>query len=245
MQNSDSTAYKFGDSELAGDRLRLLAAAFEPSSRKFLESLRHRNPSTIADLGCGPGYTTRLLAEVFPSAKVFGFDNSPNFISQARTTGDGRIEFQLADVTRRFSDERFNLIYARYLLTHVSQFLETVQLWGECLTPAGLIAIEENEWIKTEQAEFQQYLSIVNSMLAAGGQQLYVGVQLDAVSHWRPLARVSSELVPIHLDAKSAARLFLPNLLNWRHQVFIRQNYSETTLDQLERNLRDIAEGKK
>ena len=41
-------------------------------------------PSSIVDLGCGPGNSTQLLCARWPSASVIGVDNSPEMIAAAR-----------------------------------------------------------------------------------------------------------------------------------------------------------------
>ena len=41
-------------------------------------------PSTVVDLGCGPGNMTRLLADRWPGATVTGVDNSASMIARAR-----------------------------------------------------------------------------------------------------------------------------------------------------------------
>lgn len=37
----------------------------------------------IADLGCGPGNVTLLLADRWPAARITGFDNSPQMLAAA------------------------------------------------------------------------------------------------------------------------------------------------------------------
>ena len=41
-------------------------------------------PSTILDLGCGPGTVTSLLAERWPDAAITGVDSSPEMLADAR-----------------------------------------------------------------------------------------------------------------------------------------------------------------
>ncbi len=246
MSNQEASAYKFGDGELAAARLKRLAAVFEPTTREFLETLRSRCPRYVADLGCGPGYTSRLLADVFPHAKVCGIDSSANFISLACRATNDRFTFQFGDVTRKLPTGPFDLIYARYLLAHIAAFQATVELWGAYLSPDGAVALEENEWIETTQPTFRQYLAIVAAMLAEGGQMLHVGAELDAVPNWGSLVKASSELVPIAVGEGTSAELFVPNLRSWRQRPFIQRNYAASTIDRLERELVELAhDGKK
>lgn len=60
------------------------------------------DPPRIADLGCGPGNMTRLLADRWPTAHITGFDNSPQMLARAEplagpTPGGGHLDFAAGD----------------------------------------------------------------------------------------------------------------------------------------------------
>ena len=244
MSATDSSrrdAYQFGDSDLAAERLRILAQVFEPSTREFLARLTALAPRDVLDLGCGPGDTTRLLAEIFPTARVLGIDNSANFISLARLTPSPRLAFEVADVTQTVPGGPYDIIYCRYLLTHLSRAQAAVELWGRHLRPGGIVAIEENDWIHTEQPAFAKYLAIVEATLAFQGQKLYIGAELDRMDFGHTLLKQSSEVVPIVVDDRAAANMFLPNLATWRGRPFVSENYSPDELDALRRDLERLA----
>ncbi|KAG7286249.1 hypothetical protein NEMBOFW57_008556 [Staphylotrichum longicolle] len=42
-------------------------------------------PTSIVDLGCGPGTSTEILASRFPTATLVGVDSSPSMLAKART----------------------------------------------------------------------------------------------------------------------------------------------------------------
>jgi len=42
----------------------------------------------VADVGCGHGVSTRLMAEAFPNSRFFGFDYHPGSIETARQTAE-------------------------------------------------------------------------------------------------------------------------------------------------------------
>ena len=242
------TTYLFGDSDLAADRLRLLAEVFAASTRAFLEPFAAQDPRQILDLGCGPGYTTRLLAEVFPRADVQGLDSSEHFIGIARRMIHQRVSFAVADVTDPLPGGPYDLIYCRYLLTHLMQAESVIAGWAVHLQPAALLAIEENDWIHTEEPEFTEYLGIAEALLAAAGNKLYIGAELDQSTLGQPVVKKSSELVPIAVSNRDAARMFLMNLHGWRNQPpasparrFVEQNYRASELDQLRRDLESLS----
>src|SRR5579875_2115802 len=56
--------YAFGDSDAAAERLGMLAELFDAPSRSLLRSLGGARIGLAIDLGCGPGHTTRLLADL-------------------------------------------------------------------------------------------------------------------------------------------------------------------------------------
>jgi SAM-dependent methyltransferase len=237
MSKDQESTYRFGDSAIAAERLRLLADAFEPSSRAFLERLQTRQPKSIADLGCGPGHTTYMLARQFPSACILGVDSSKSFLSLAEREARTNVSFQLADVTQRLPGGSFDLIYTRYLLTHIANWKDTIAGWTTQLSQNGSIAIEENHWIKTECPAFREYLEIVEAMLRADGKELFLGAVLEGVESWPRLKKAASDLASVAFTAGVAASLFLPNLRSWRSQPFILQNFNSDSIDRLESDL--------
>ena len=116
-------SYAFGDTEPAERRLALLAEIFEPSSRAFLAT--HVAGAQLAvDLGCGPGHTTRLLAEVTGAGRTVGLDWSPSFLAAAGRDHLAGIEFVGHDLTRLpfpVAGQGADVGYARYLLAHLPQ----------------------------------------------------------------------------------------------------------------------------
>jgi trans-aconitate 2-methyltransferase len=241
--SSDSrAAYQFGDTDLAAERLRRLALVFNPSSREFLAALADRAPRDILDLGCGPGHTTRMLADVFPQANMVGLDSSSHFVELARRTSVPRVTFALADATQPLPGGPYDLVYCRYLLTHLPKAEDVVNFWIGHLRGGGLLVVEENEWIRTGQPAFARYLEIVTAMLAAERQILYIGAQLARVERWEQADVQSSVVVPVMASAPAAAAMFLPNLATWRDRPFIQQHHSSGELDRLQHDLQQLAD---
>jgi len=242
MPEKSVSSYTFGDSTIAAERLRILADIFEPSTREFLESLADRKPTRIADLGCGPGYTTRLLSQVFPQSQIVGIDSSQGFIELAEKTAPPHVRFVEGDVASPLSSGPYDLIYVRYLLPHLSDYHSAVLQWGNCLSVGGAIASEENDWIETSQPAFRAYFDMVAAMLADRGQRLDIGTELETIKDWLPLVKLSSELVPIRVPEPIAARMFVPNLEVFRQQPYIQRNHSEAEIQRLKADILAIVE---
>src|SRR6187200_411500 len=70
-------------------------------SRPFVDLLSRvhaTSPTSVVDLGCGPGQLTASLADRWPDAQILGLDSSPEMIMQAEEFAGPRVSFQLQDI---------------------------------------------------------------------------------------------------------------------------------------------------
>jgi trans-aconitate 2-methyltransferase len=77
----------------------------------LLARVRVDDPKTVADLGCGPGNSTALLAARWQNAKVQGVDSSPQMIEAAKTSGI-KADFVVGDVTTWAPDAPIDAIFS-------------------------------------------------------------------------------------------------------------------------------------
>jgi trans-aconitate 2-methyltransferase len=63
--------------------------------RDLLGAVTYRHVRIAADLGCGPGNSTEVLAARFPEAEIIGLDSSPGMIAAARKRLP-RLRFEIA-----------------------------------------------------------------------------------------------------------------------------------------------------
>ena len=238
-----ASRYAFGDTNLAASRLATVAEVFAPTSRSFLSDFAQGPFDLALDLGCGPGHTTRLVAEVLRPRRVVGMDRSEYFVSLARSTATTGISFVEHDVTvAPFPTGAADLIYCRFLLTHLAHPQSQVEEWSTQLRPGGILLLDEVEWIRTTDPVFGAYLEIVAAMLDSQGNKLYVGPLLETMPDPVGLLRRSSRLVSLVPASHQAAEMFLMNLRVWRDEPFVRETYGEETLSNLASNLATLAE---
>lgn len=106
------------------------------------------DPPRIADLGCGPGNVTALLAGRWPTARVTGYDNSPEMLDRARadhegpTAGGGRLDFAHADVRTWTPGEPHDLIVSNATLQWVPGHADRFADWVAALEPGGALAFQ-------------------------------------------------------------------------------------------------------
>ena len=232
--------YTFGDTDLAAHRLKVLSEVFDDLTRPFiLESIKGRPPLAV-DLGCGPGYSTRLLSK--QCERVVGLDDSEHFLSLARRTASDRESFFLHDVTTvPFPAEACDLLFCRLLLTHLVEPQSIVSRWASQIRPNGLLLMEEVEWIRTGHGVFSTYLDIIVTMLNSQSHLLYVGPVLDSLEDTEGLKRQSSRVRHLSVPNYRAATMFHLNIQTWKNQPFVKENYSATEIDRLQERLRQLA----
>ena len=237
--------YAFGDTDLAARRLASLAETFAPSSRAFMGEAAHRELRLAADLGCGPGHSTHLLAGALEPVHTIGLDNSESFLDLARPTASEAVSFRLHDITTDpFPSGPYDLLFSRFELTHLQRPEAVIELWGRQLAVGGCLLIEEVEYIETTHPVFNSYMDINQAMLTEQGNSLYIGPVLDAIPDPPSLKRRSSKVQAVPIPADRAAAMFHMNLGVWRHNDFVRRTVDPSDLDDLDSSLAAIASGR-
>jgi trans-aconitate 2-methyltransferase len=227
--------YAFGDTDIAARRLELLAHVFENSTRAFLREGSATRPGLALDLGCGPGFTTHLIAETLGFSRVVGLETSQRFIELARPTASARISFELHDVCSvPFPTGPADMIFCRFLVTHLADPANARAKWAAQLNPGGLLMMEEVERINTGHPVLRTYVGIVEAMLQSQSNTLYAGPLIAALDTPQGLQHVASEVRRVAVINSDAANLFRFNLQVWKDHNFIRENYTGKTIRDLD-----------
>ena len=108
---------------------------------ELLARIALNDVSSIVDLGCGPGNSTALLHQRWPSARIVGVDNSPAMLEQARVAVP-ECRFIEADIQRFRPEHALNLIYANASLQWVPDHYELLPHLVSLLALNGVLAIQ-------------------------------------------------------------------------------------------------------
>lgn len=127
-----------------------------------------------------------------------------------------------------------DLVFCRYLLTHLPDPAAVMGAWAAELAPGGRLLVEEVEEIRTDVEPFRRYLDHVADLLRANGQRLDIGPSLHGlappVSRWGAFSKVAT-LQPIGADVVA---MFRPNLATWRDDPAVVARVEPTDLDDLD-----------
>ncbi|MDM0114351.1 trans-aconitate 2-methyltransferase [Variovorax sp. J22R133] len=115
-------------------------------ARDLLARVALQSAALAVDLGCGPGNSTELLVERFPSAAVIGTDNSPSMLASARErlpeAKFPKVQFVLSDIGSGQPDTPPDLIYANAALQWVPDHRTLLPRLLNALAPGGVLAIQ-------------------------------------------------------------------------------------------------------
>ncbi len=98
-------------------------------------------PRRIADLGCGPGNATGLLAGRWPGAALLGVDSSPEMLARAQQSGV-TADWQQADVTQWAPEKSFDLLFANAVFQWLDRHEALFPRLMGFLRPGGALAVQ-------------------------------------------------------------------------------------------------------
>ncbi|EAQ83723.1 hypothetical protein CHGG_10127 [Chaetomium globosum CBS 148.51] len=146
FQSAMTTApTKTSDSDWSPDQYLL----FRDARNRPIHDLLHflgpdYSPSSIIDLGCGPGNSTEILTTRFPTATITGVDSSPAMLTQARHTLP-TTPFTLADLHTYTPPPHTDLLFSNavfHWLRHADRIPTLARLLRTQRPGTGVLAFQ-------------------------------------------------------------------------------------------------------
>lgn len=96
----------------------------------------------ILDIGCGPGNSTAVLADIFPNAHILGVDSSDHMIKKAAITYPD-ILFRLCDVTSKLDKlDSYDIIFSMPVCNGHQIMKNLIPELTNKLNPGGVLAVQ-------------------------------------------------------------------------------------------------------
>jgi trans-aconitate 2-methyltransferase len=99
------------------------------------------SPNQIVDLGCGPGNSTVVLVNRWPSASILGVDNSPEMLRSAKESGI-IAKWELADIRKWEPAQKFDLVFSNAALQWVPDHAWEIPRIFNLVASGGALAFQ-------------------------------------------------------------------------------------------------------
>jgi SAM-dependent methyltransferase len=166
-------------------RLRVLTAAMGPYTNPFLDSAEIPAGAGVLDIGCGGGDVTRELARrVGPRGQALGADIDAVKIALAREEPGDNVQFEVADVLTGALAGPFDVVYARFLLSHLTDPAAALRRMLALLKPGGMLLVEDvdfaGHFCHPPRASFDNYVRWYREAAQRRGADACLGAKLPA-----------------------------------------------------------------
>jgi ubiquinone/menaquinone biosynthesis C-methylase UbiE len=203
MGQDGSEGYVLRGGEKGAERLRLLARVKWPTSKTLLRQVGLRPGMRCLDVGCGIGAVTLKLARwVGPTGQGVGIDTDEPCLELARqqATGHGLPAiFRREGVHDLREEAAYDLVFSRFLLTHLPQPRRAVERLVRAARPGGLVVGEDIEFAAhfcyPTCPAFDRYVSLYQQAVQRKGGDPNIGPRLVSLFMDAGLRRVGVEVV--------------------------------------------------
>jgi SAM-dependent methyltransferase len=186
------------------ERLRVLGRVMRPTTLPLLERAGVVAGGHCLDVGCGGGDVTFDLASLVGlTGHAVGVDIDATKIELARADAEQvavtNVEFRVADVTSGLGDEGYDVVYARFVLTHLRDPASAVAEMMRVLRPGGRLVVEDIDYrgsfCEPPSPEFERYQEIYEESARRNGGDPWIALRLPAMLVAAGLARVQPYVV--------------------------------------------------
>ncbi len=148
---TDNGHYAIRGGVAGRQRLKVLSRVLHPSTSALFDRLGIREGMTCLDVGCGSGDVTLDLAmRVGPRGRAVGFDIDETKLDLARQESEERgirnVEFRTLDIRTQDAGPGFDVVYSRFLLTHLDDPAGVVASFHRHVCPGGLLIVEDTDF---------------------------------------------------------------------------------------------------
>ena len=205
------------------DRARLISLQqfLRPTTLSLFDRVGVRPGMACLDLGCGIGEVVFDLAQlVGPEGRAVGIDIDDARIEMARedaaANGLSNVEFLVGDVRPFDVTEKFDLVYARILLSHLKDPASLLAKMRQMLNPGGFVIIEDIDYsgyyCYPDLPSFRRSIELLYEMKRVMGGSAEFGKELPMMLVDAGLSRVEAFSFQ-HVELSGDIKKYLPRAL--------------------------------
>lgn len=181
--NDDLQRYVLPTGSTGRERLRVLARATESGTSRLLDEVGVATGMACLDVGCGGGDVARLLAaRVGPEGRVLGVDLDPALVAiataEAESSGLEQLAYRAGNVLE-LGETGFDVVYARFLLTHLAERERALAAMRDALRPGGAVVLEDIDFAGhfafPAVPELDAYCRLYTALTRANGGDAEIG----------------------------------------------------------------------
>jgi SAM-dependent methyltransferase len=172
------------------ERLRLLARVMHPTTLQLLARADVSEGMSCLDVGCGGGDVTLDLASlVGEKGRVVGTDIDETKLDMARSEaaerGFSNADFQLADANNANIGAEYDVVYSRFLLTHLPDPAPALSRMFAALRPGGVLIIEDidctGSFCHPQNVAYDRYVTLYSETVLRRGADPNIGPRLPGM----------------------------------------------------------------
>jgi trans-aconitate 2-methyltransferase len=107
----------------------------------LVSKIIYDKPDRIVDIGCGPGNSTQVLHQRWPSSDILGVDNSPAMIKKA-TNDYPNQKWLLADAGKDEITGQFDIVFSNATIQWIPNHEELIMRLSNILNDDGILAVQ-------------------------------------------------------------------------------------------------------
>lgn len=204
----------------AADRARLgsLQRVLQPTTLSLFDRVGVRPGMACADLGCGTGEVAFALAQLVGSdGRVVGMDIDDARLEEVReyaeANGLSNVDFRVSDIRTAEVTEKFDLVFARILLSHLSNPADVLAKMRRMLNPSGVVIVEDVDYsgyyCYPDLPAFRRCIELLYEMKRLLGGSAELGKRLPVMFLDAGLSQVGVHIFQ-HMSLTGEVKRYLP-----------------------------------
>lgn len=204
--------YVIAGGEEGKKRLELLSRVMRPTTSRLLKSVGLAEGMKCLDIGCGGGFVTALMSDVVgPTGSVVGIDADEVILKlaqeDAELAGTNNIEFVKLDASIQHRATYYDIVYARFVLTHLQHPQPCLESMISSCKRGGRIVVEDIEFTGSFSYPpldaYQRYTELYQEVVKKRGADPNIGPKVLGMFRAAGLDDVQLNIVqPAHFEGE-------------------------------------------